>query len=241
MSTKLICYLSLGYPTLEESIEIAKVYVESGCDMIEIGWPTDNGFLDSEFIASKMKAALEKCSDSKLYYEAIRKIRRDNPSTPLLLLIYEHTLESLGTSKVIEFCRDNSIEGIILVGTKDNTIKNQLMENGLKVSCYVPFDLPEEQVKEAADSNGFVYLQAKPSGKVREGCDTLQSCIKYLRDSGITAPIYCGVGIYTPEDVSMASLAGADGVFIGSSIIKKYDDLNGLRQFIKDLKTGGSL
>ena len=31
---KLICYLSNGYPSIEASIEMAKTYVEAGCDII---------------------------------------------------------------------------------------------------------------------------------------------------------------------------------------------------------------
>jgi tryptophan synthase alpha chain len=31
---KLICYLSMGYPSIEHSIKIAKEYVKAGCDII---------------------------------------------------------------------------------------------------------------------------------------------------------------------------------------------------------------
>ena len=39
---KMIGYLSLGYPTLEKSIEMADIYTEHGCDAVEISIPGPN-------------------------------------------------------------------------------------------------------------------------------------------------------------------------------------------------------
>jgi len=38
----LICYLSNGYPSIESSIDAAKTYVDAGCDIIEIDFPSRN-------------------------------------------------------------------------------------------------------------------------------------------------------------------------------------------------------
>ncbi|WP_125152008.1 tryptophan synthase subunit alpha [Clostridium rectalis] len=238
MSSKLIGYLSYGYPSIEKSIEIANIYAKSGCDVIEISYPTDNAYIDSEYISLRMKYAIEKCNDTKKYFQGISKIRENNPSVQLLLLIYEHSIIDLGVNNFIKYCKDNLIEDIILVGTKDNFIKNKLIEEGLKISCYVTFSMPDSEIKEAKSSNGFVYFQAKPSGKVKEGYETLDKCIKYLKEIGIKTPIYVGVGISTKEDVLMASRAGADGIFVGSAILKKQDDFKELEDFIIELKSG---
>lgn len=238
MSTKLICYLSLGYPSIEKSIDAAKAYVQSGCDIIEVGWPTYNAYLDSEFIGYTMKAALDACKEPEAYYQAILKIKESNPSAQVLLVAYEHTLEEIGVDRFMEFCIQNSILDLILVGTKDDCIKNKLMENGLRISCYIEYDLPDNQIAEARNSNSFVYLQAKPTGRIKQGYETLEQCIGYVRNKEISAPIYCGVGISTRDDVQMASKAGADGVFIGSAVIKLQDQPESLKEFIKDLKSG---
>lgn len=60
---KLICYLSNGYPTLEESERMAQTYVASGVDTIEIDFPSRNPFLESEFIANRMRIALTNCDN----------------------------------------------------------------------------------------------------------------------------------------------------------------------------------
>ena len=44
------------------------------------------------------------------------------------------------------------------------------------------------------------------------------------------------MGIYQPEDVSMANEAGADGVFVGSTVLKLHSDIPALKAKIKELK-----
>jgi tryptophan synthase alpha chain len=230
-----ICYISLGYPSLEESLEIATTCVEGGAATLEIGWPTDNAFLDNDNISSRMKKSLEKCKDTESYFETILKMKQKNPSAKFIMLVYEHSVEEIGVDRFTQFCLENRINNIILVGNKDDQIKEELMEKGLKVSCYVPFHLPDKEVAEAKNSNGFVYLQSKSSGEEKEGYETLEKCIKFLREQGINQPVYCGVGIYNKEDVRRVYNEGADGAFIGSSLLKKQDNLEELKEFIEEL------
>ena len=67
----LICYLSNGYPTIESSKKVAQEYVEAGCDIIEIDFPSHNPFFESELIAGRMKKALENCSDYSAYMKGM--------------------------------------------------------------------------------------------------------------------------------------------------------------------------
>lgn len=234
---KLICYLSNGYPSIDASIDMAKHYVDAGCDIIEIDFPSSNPYLEGELISSRMHAALEKCNDYDKYMEGIVTTINNLPDTKFILLTYENTVEEIGIQKFIDFCKENDIEDLIYVGLKDEVIKNQLIDNGLRVSCYVQFKMDESEIEVAKNSNGFVYMQAKPIG-----CDaspeypTLADCISRLRQEGIKREIYCGVGIYTPDDIEMAKAAGADGVFVGSTILKAQNDIPNMKNIIKSLK-----
>lgn len=236
MSTKLICYLSFGYPSIEESIKMVDEYVEAGCDMVEADFPTDNAFLDSEFIGGRMKAALDNCSDYDKYLEGIEKIREKHPELPIIVLSYEHTLKKIGIDKFVEHCKKNNTLDMILVGLEGEETKEELIRRGMRVSCYVQFHLPEEEVESALNSNGFVYMQSKADGKIKEGYETLKDCIDYLREKGINNPIYCGVGVSTPEDIKRVRDAGGDAAFVGSAILKKQDNPEEMKSFIRELK-----
>lgn len=235
---KLICYLSNGTPTLADSIEMAKTYANSGCDIIEVDFPARNPYLEGEYIASLMANALKNCDDYQEYMNELEEIKKLLPNNNLILLIYEETLVEIGYQKFVDFCHKNEYLDLILVGLKDETIKEKLMEDGIRVSCYIQFHMLPEEISSAKESNGFVYMQAKPTtGNVNPDYPTLKDCISHLREKeGITAPIYCGVGIYTSDDIKMANEAGADGVFVGSTILKLYDDKDALSAKIKELK-----
>lgn len=64
----LICYLCNGYPSIEKSVEMAKLYEQAGCDIIEIDFPSRNPYLESELIQSRMAKALEACDDYSGYF-----------------------------------------------------------------------------------------------------------------------------------------------------------------------------
>lgn len=233
----LICYLSNGYPTIADSVRMAQTYVEAGCDIIEIDFPGRNPFLEGEFIAGRMAKALESCGDYGAYMEGMAQVKRLLPDTQFLLLLYEDTLEEISYDRFVAFCRDHGFRDLILVGLKGEGIKNRLMADGLLVSCYVQFHLPPEEVELAKASNGFVYLQAKPApGRVNPEYPELAQCVAYLRAQGIRRPIYCGVGVHTPQDVAMVKRAGADGAFVGSAILKLHQDKPALMREIAAFK-----
>lgn len=235
MSVKIIGYLSYGYPNIEESIERADIYIEAGCDFLEVDFPTDNAFLDSDFIGSRMKSAMEACNDFDKYFDGIKTLKEKYPDTPIILLAYEHTIKAIGMEKFITRCKELETYDLIMVGLENEDVKNQLIAEGIKISCWVPFDLPKENVESALHSNGFVYLQSKSSGEEKEGYETLDKCVAYLRERGLKNPIYCGVGVSTREDIIRIEEAGADAAFIGSALLKQETNQD-IIHYIKSLK-----
>lgn len=234
---ELILYLSYGYPSINSSIQMADRYVKAGCDIIEVDLPSKDPYLESEYIQNRMKKALENNGDYDEYMEGIIKIKETHPNTKFILLTYENTVKEIGVEKFISFCKQNNILDLIYVGFKTETIKNKLIDEGLRVSCYIQHHLPGEEVKSAQSSNGFVYLQAKPAGnKVNDQYPTLDAIIPYLKSIIQDRPIYTGVGISKEEDVRMAKKAGADAVFVGSTILKLHDYPNEMEEKIKSLK-----
>ena len=233
----LICYLSNGYPSIESSKQMARNYVDAGCDIIEIDFPAREPYLESPYLADRMAKALEVCGDYNRYMAAMAGIKRGLPSTRFILLAYEATVLEIGCEAFISFCRENDFTDMILVGLRDDAVKNRLIAAGIRVSCYVQFHMPADQIASAKASNSFVYMQGKPDkGQVSSAFPTLKDCIAHLRAQGIDRPIYCGVGIHSPADVEMAKKSGADGVFVGSAILKLQEDLSAMQDMIRLFK-----
>lgn len=234
---EIILYLSNGYPTIESSIQMANEYADAGCGMIEIDFPSHDPFLESDLIKGRMKKALEACDDYDAYMEEIVQVKKNLPNVKLLVLSYENTIQEIGVDKFIRFCLDNDFKDVLLVGLSSNEIKEKIIASGLRVSCYVQFQMLEEEIESAKNSNGFVYLQAKVTpgqGYVNPKYPTLKDCVQCLRDHGIDRPIYCGVGVHSPEDVKMVKEAGADAAFVGSTILKLQDDIPAMKDKIRE-------
>ncbi|MCW5953127.1 MAG: tryptophan synthase subunit alpha [Propionibacteriaceae bacterium] len=237
---KLICYLSNGYPTLGGSAGIARCYAEAGCDLIEIDLPARNPYLEGEFIAGRMARALADCEDYDAYMANMVRIARESPAMKVLVLSYEQTVLEIGVEKFLEFCVANDFRDVILVGLTSDEVKNRLIAGGVRVSCYVQFQLDPAEIESAKQSNGFVYLQAKAGPEqVNPAFPTLADCVAELRRQGIERPIYCGVGVATPEDFAMVERAGADGAFVGSTILKLAEQPDELRRTIRAFKGVG--
>ncbi len=234
---KLICYLSNGYPTIESCIRIADEYVAAGCDIIEVDFPSPNPFLEGEYIAGRMKEALKNCSDYEKYMDGIGQMKSHHPDTQYLIVIYEETIQNIGVERFIRFCIQNQIRDIIYVGGNNKAVKDALADRGIRISCYVQFHMAEEEIAAALSSNGFVYMQAKPtSNNVNPQFPTLKACIQELKRRGIRREIYAGVGIYTTDDIEMAKNSGADAVFVGSTILKLQNDIPQMKEKIAELK-----
>ncbi|MGO3732245.1 MAG: tryptophan synthase subunit alpha [Vagococcus sp.] len=233
----IICYLSNGYPTSEATLEKAETYIKGGCDIIEIDLPTNNPFLDNEKIQHRMKTSYSEDSSLESQVDTILSIRKNFPNQKVLILCYEHTIKQYGVQKFIDLFLEVDAESVILIAPENDTISKRLVTEGVKIASYIPFDLPEKEIVAAKSANGFIYLQAKPAGKVREGCETLDKAIKYLREErGFDQPIYCGMGVSTQEDIKNLKAAGADGAFIGSSLFNLEETPEKMAEYIKELK-----
>ena len=234
---KLICYLSNGYPSLADSAEIARWYAESGCDLVEIDLPARDPYLEGEYIAGRMASALAACDDYDAYMANIAGIAEACPELRILVLAYEQTVVEIGVEKFIAFCTEHDFLDVILVGLTSDEVKNRLIARGIRVSCYVQFHMDPAEIESAKQSNGFVYLQARPApGQVNPEFPTLADCVSELRRQGIERPIYCGVGVATPADFADVRDAGADGAFVGSTILRLYQQPDVLRATIRAFK-----
>lgn len=233
---KLIGYLSLGYPNIKKTIDIARVYIESGIDVLEIDMPSKNPYLDSEFIRNRMLKALDVSSDYNEYMDAVLYIKDKYPNQEVFILCYEETVKEIGVSKFINFMNEANIENMIYVGGNDKTIKKRLIKGNIRLASYIPLNLNEEDLDASKLSNGFIYLQAK-SDDINPKYPTLKDVIYYLKDNeGKNKKIYCGVGVKTLMDAKLVKDAGADGVFVGSTFLKLHSDIEKLKSTIKEFK-----
>ena len=69
--------------------------------MMEVDFPSRNPYLESDYIAGRMKKALEACDDYEKYMDSIVAIQKRLPDVKILVLAYENTVEEIGVDRFI--------------------------------------------------------------------------------------------------------------------------------------------
>ncbi len=235
---ELVGYLSNGYPSLDKSLERAKLYFQGGVDVLQIDFPANDPYLEGEMIAKRMRSALQYCNDWNAYMKNISAIHKALPDMNIFLLIYDYTVKEIGAERFIDFCLKEELRNVTYIGDNHPEIKQMLMHGGIKISCYVQFHMDPGEIENALNSNGFVYLQSRSQLPSKElPFQTLKGCVSFLRrELAPDRKIYTGVGLKTPQDVKLAEEAGCDGAFVGSSIMQTEDSPQKLLRTIQIFK-----
>lgn len=234
---KLMGYLPTGYPSVERSMEIAELYLKGGCDGIEMSLPYPNPVYEPRNVAAAMLYSLWKCNDYDKYFEAIKAFKQKHPDALTVNLVCSDTIYEVGIEKYMEFYKDSKMACLLAVGDV-NAMKEEAIKRDMGVSAAITWGLDEEAVQFALSlDKGIVYLVSKPlpGDVLKEGLDTAEKIVKYLKDRGVKVPIMSGVGIRTPEDIRVLRRAGVEGVFLGSSLMANFDDDNALLKTIGEL------
>ena len=235
---KMICYLCCGYPTIEDSVKMAEYYIQGGCDAIEVSLPPKDPYRDGPFIQELMRHAYGQCADYDRYLEAISGLVEAHRETEFFLLLYGEVIASIGGEKVASFCEAHGIRSIISGDLADPKALQALKDHGVRLARAVNYRMREEDIQRCIHTDGFTYMQAFPSPgqEIKPGFEELETCIRYLRERGVSEPIYCGAGIKGPEDAARVKAAGGEGFFIGSSIIKLYDEPEALLKLLREYR-----
>lgn len=235
---KLIGYLSNGYPTLEDSRKRAKHYVDNGVDIIEADFPTEDPYLDSDFLKQRIFGALEHTRDYEVYMDNILKIKDENEGVGFLINIYETTVKEIGYDRFAEFMNDLDQDEVLLAGKEYPEVREELEKRNLYCSSFVTREVLPEDLEIASEGNGFVYMQAFGDEKDNsKEYPTLKDCVQVVRETiGDDRHIYCGIGVHSPERLQEVYESGADGSFLGSIVIKKEEDKEEQAAFIRQLR-----
>ena len=223
---KLIGYLPTGFPSLKRSMEIAELYIKGGCDGIEMSFPYANPIYEPTNVAAAMLYSLWKCDDYNQYLDTIREFKRSNTEASTISLVNTGTVREIGIEKYVQFYKDAKMECMVLPGN-DPDLRTELLEKGVHVHSHIGWDLLESDIERAkATEGGLIYAPGVPipGFEIHEGIHDLIDVINYIKNSGVKQPVYCGVGIRTPEDVKRLRDAGAGGVFLGSSLMFNFDN-----------------
>ena len=232
----LIVYLTAGDPSLDVTKNLILGMEDAGVDILEIGVPFSDPTADGPVIQAASQRALKTGTTLEGVLNLVADVRRIS-QIPIVLFGYFNPIFAYGVEKFAHAAQKGGVDGVLVV------------------------DLPQEEAQELrvhTDAAGldFISLVAPTTGK-----DRLQNIVRtamgflyYISITGVTGtaapkikdikrevgkirkltkmPVAVGFGI------SQAAQAGeiaafADGVVIGSAVVKLIDENRNNRDLIK--------
>lgn len=221
---KLIGYIPGGYPTLQESIRTAETFLAGGADGLEFSLPPLDPSAEGPFIAERMRKAYALCSDYDMYVEELTSLREKHPGIELILLVFAETVENIGREKFIGICKKLRVKDLVAPGIWEYPELVEYLEaRGVYIQRPVHYHYNEEELERARQAKSVIYMQGYPGPDqvfTDEKVNHPAALIKLLRDNGVTADIYCGVGVHTPDHIPELVEGGAQAFYVGSGVLK---------------------
>ncbi|MCL4128951.1 UNVERIFIED_CONTAM: hypothetical protein GTU68_051874 [Idotea baltica] len=222
-------HVVLGYPSLEESMDIVREMAKAGASIIELQIPFSDPMADGPTIMRANESALEKGCKVADCMSAMKTLAAEL-ETPLLFMSYFNILFSYGVEK---FCKDAAEAGAAGMIVPDVPIEeNQegywthAKANGLAAIPLVSPITSDTRLQQIANvaNDSFVYCVSMTgtTGAAEAVPAELKEYLGRVKKT-FSCPVAVGFGINSVEQVR--ALAGiADLAIVGSAMIKKIAD-----------------
>ena len=230
----LVAYLVAGDPDIDSTLEIMHMFVKSGVDIIEVGVPFTDPIAEGPIIQRAHDRAINKQISLEDVFELIKKFRSQDEETPIVLMGYLNSF--IFYKDLIEKNQNNSVDSILVVDIPgeldiaDYGIKN---ENINTISLISPTTKNDRIKLIANNSSGFIYYVTLRgvTGSSNLDVDEIKKNIREIKKYA-KVPTLAGFGIKSPDDAKALSSC-ADGVIIGSSIVKMIEESSSTKEFDK--------
>ncbi len=232
-------FLTAGYPTKENFVNIALSVLDSGADMLEIGIPFSDPLADGPTIQLSSQQALENGVTLKDVFNYCEKIG-SKTDKPLILMGYANPIIKYGIKKFCEDASNNGASGLIVPDVpleEYESFYTDDFKNFEKILLTTPTS-PDERIKEIDQkSEGFVYC-VSVTGTTGARNSFNESVLKNLERtySFITKnKMLIGFGISNPENIK-TFFPYCDGVIVGSAVIKKIKEMKSTDEICEFVK-----
>jgi tryptophan synthase alpha chain len=222
----LMPYLMGGFPDLETSRRIGDAYIAAGADILELGVPFSDPLADGPVIHAAATRALAGGATLDGVLELGAHLSK---AIPVVLMCYANPVLARGFSAFATGLADAGISGLIVPDIPQEESADVLAACEDAGVALVPLIAPtttDDRLEAiGAQARGFIYAVSLTgtTGERAALSDTFGPRIARAR-AHTTVPVALGFGIGTPEHALQAAQAGADGVIIGSRLVRAAAD-----------------
>ncbi len=217
----LLPYLTVGYPTPEETAALGVELVRAGADGLELGIPFSDPLADGVTLQAVGQQALAQGVTVEQAFATARALRRE-VSAPLVFMSYYNPVQRRGVEWFCQRAADSGADGLIvpdLPPEEAGPLDAACRASGLALVPMVAPTTPAARIEAAcAGADGFVYcvaLQGVTGARSSLGAD-LPAFLQRVR-ACTSAPLVVGFGVSTAAHVA-AIRQHADGAIVASAL-----------------------
>ena len=221
----LIPFVTAGDPDLATTAEVLKVLDNSGADLIELGVPYSDPLADGPTIQAAATRALRRGVGLEDVLQLIETVSPEL-SAPIILFTYYNPILNRGIETFLEDIYAAGARGLVVpdlpLEEMDGLLK-PAAEIGIEVILLVAPTSPKARIEAIAQrSQGFVYLVSVTgvTGARGQVADRVEGLLSELHEA-TDKPIGVGFGVSEPAQAKQLKAWGADGVIVGSAIVKR--------------------
>jgi len=225
--TGLVAFLTVGYPSVEDTLRLVPALIEGGADVIELGVPFSDPLAEGPTIQRSSHHALERGVTPAVCLDVVAGLRAQGVEAPIVLMGYYNPLLSYGLE---EFCRDAAAagaDGIIAVDLppeESHPLRDACRRRGLDLVYLLAPTSTDGRIELVAGlASGFVYCVSVTgvTGAREELPAGLSAFVNRVR-ARTPLPVAVGFGISKPKHFRAVARI-ADAAVIGSAIIDEID------------------
>ncbi|EER95952.1 hypothetical protein BDA96_02G054800 [Sorghum bicolor] len=238
--TAFVPFITAGDPDLSTTAKALKILDACGSDVIELGVPYSDPLADGPVIQASATRALAK---GTTFEDVISMVKGVIPelSCPVALFTYYNPILKRGIPKFMSIVKEAGVHGLVVPDVpleETDVLRSEAAKNNLELVLLTTPTTPNERMEKIAQaSEGFIYLvstvgvtgtRANVSGKVQ----SLLQDIKKVTEK----PVAVGFGVSTPEHVQQIAGWGADGVIVGSAMVRLLGEAASPEEGLKKLE-----
>jgi len=224
-------FMTCGFPNLYQSRKVFKKMLSHQPNIIEFGLPFSDPMADGPVIQESSKIALKSKLSTKQSLNLIKSLKKESGGTAFVIMCYLNTIQKFGIKKFINEIK-SIVDGIIIVDLpfeEETSIKKILDKNNIHlIKLISPMTNKQRSQKLLKNAKGFIYYISATgiTGSNKLDYSEINKNVSLLKKQ-TEAPVLVGFGIKSRKDVlAINNKTQADGIIIGSALIKKYFEEN---------------
>lgn len=222
--TAFMPFTVIGDPDVETSHAIVDALVAGGADVLEFGFPFSDPPADGPVIQAADQRALQAGMTPPKAFEFLAAVHAQH-GLPMVLLMYWNLILQYGIDTFYAACSASGVQGVLVADLPLELAEPAVTaarKHGVAPVFLATSLTPDDRLARLAQAGGgFIYTVAQVgvTGERTTLSNALPDTLARLRKV-TDLPLLAGFGIRDGAQAQAAIAAGADGVIVGSALVR---------------------